>query len=157
MAIKVAKKKVAKKKVGNHKIYTVQEVLTKYNLTPDKFQSLAQEVLKPSHITDTGITSVGLMIIGKAVKKIVRDDVNAKVEAEANAPIIRDLQICGMKPPNQSRLWCIDWITVNGKREGKKVVVNVTNRVHEGAKPGVMIKCEKIDDGLFTHPPLERP
>jgi len=159
MTKKVAKKKVAKKRAGNTKIYTVQEVLDKYNLTPEEFQDLAQSINGfASHIKGNGITIAGLMSIGKAVKGRVKKATEVKVEAEANAPVIRMLEISHIKPPNNTRLYGIDHIKdENGVVIDKvKVVINVKNRFHEGAKGGVWIECEKINDRLFAHPPLER-
>lgn len=161
---KAAKKKVAKRTPGNTKIYPVREILEKYNLTPQEFQDMAQANLKPTHMSTKGITSVGLMMIGKAVKKLGRSKEKAhKAElarikdAESDCPKMRELEICAFKPPNHLRLWCIDWVKQeNGPPVGQKVTVIVTKKVHEGSKPGAPLLCERIEEGIFRHPPLER-
>ena len=157
------KTETKKKRARNTKIYPVREILEKYNLTPQEFQDLAQEVLKPSHIATDGLTNIGVMMIGKAVKKLQRADtakakkkVEKVKEAEAESPNIRNLQVCGFRPPNKLRLWCIDNIMVDGEKKQEKVVVIVTRKIHEGAKVGAPLLCERIEEGLFRHPPLER-
>jgi len=159
----ILKKKVAKRKPGNTKIYPVREILEKYNLTPQEFQEIAQANLKPKHITSTGITLVGLMMVGKAVKKLnkaeekkAEEKAEEIVEAEKESPNIRKLEVGPFKPPNHLRLYCIDYITVNGVQERKKVTVIVTRKIHDGAKSGTSLLCERIEEGLFRHPPLER-
>jgi len=150
------KKKAAKKKVGNHKIYPVPEIMEKYNLTLDEFQAIGQKALKPDvHIKkdangDLGITLQGLMQIGKAIKKRDREAVEKAVMAEESAPTLRELEVCKAKPPNKQKLWAID--RVEGA-EPMKVVVNAERKFVAAAKPGQIIKGERIEEGLFAHIP----
>ena len=145
-------------KARNTKIYPVAVVLEKYNLTPQEFQDIAQEINNfQKYIVGTeGITVVGLMQVGKAVKKLKGAVKKKHVEAqevikqeEADAPIIRELLTCG-QPPNKLKLWC------KCPHTDSKVVVNVSRKVHDGYKLNQTLLCEKIADGLFVHPPVER-
>jgi len=149
-------------KARNTKIYPVTHVLEKYNITPAQFQEIAQESLNPQkHIQKAedgsmGLTIQGLMMIGRTVKKrdratqAVHDDKQDAIKkVEANADLIREIQVCEFKPPNKLKLWGIDPIT------STKVIINVPRKIHDGAKKGTMLLCERIDDGLFSHPPLD--
>ena len=139
-----------KKKPGNRKIYEVPYILNKYNLTPTEFQELAQQLFIGKHIQHvkpTGISSVGLMMIGKAIKGRKKTVKAAKDKKEADAPLVRELLTCG-KPPNQLRLWC------KCPHTDSKVVVIVPKKIHLGYKPNQKLLCEKINDGLFRHPPM---
>ena len=150
---KSTQKPKAKKKAGNHRIYPVEYFLEKYNLTPDAFQALAQANLKPIHIkAGQGVTFAGLLQIGKAIKKQQRDAVAVVVKAEKDAPVIRDLRVLALKPPNRQKLWCID--SVDGV--DYKVVVNAERKFVDGVKAETVISCERIEEGLFTYPPLNR-
>jgi len=144
------KTKPKKKKAGNTKIYDIAYILGKYNLTPPQFQELAQEVFtgdKIKHVTAKGITSFGLVLIGKAMKKRKTDKAEAVIQKELEAPIVRELITCG-QPPNKNKLWC------KCPHTGSKVVVNVPRKIHLGYKPGVKLMCEKINDGLFVFPAM---
>ncbi len=153
-----------KKKPRNTKIYPVREILEKYNLTPPEFQELAQSVLKPSHMTSKGLTITGLMMIGKAVKKLQKGaeskhkEAQGKIkDAKADAPDIRYLEVsrCA-KPPNKLRLWCIDWVEVEGEPAlGERAMVIVTRKIHDGAKAGTSLRCKHLGEDLFLHSPIE--
>ena len=142
--------KTKKKKPGNTRIYEVPYILNKYNLTPEAFQELAQELFVGAHIKhvkSTGISSVGLMMIGKEMKARRKDKANALIKREVEAPIVRELIVCGV-PPNKNKLWC------KCPHTESKVVVNVLRKVHESAKLNQPLICERINDGLFVHPPM---
>lgn len=145
-------KEEPKKKPGNNRIYPVEYMLEKYNLTPDAFRELAQDVLKPKHIKGAeGVTSVGLMMIGKAVKKREKEAIKDTVQAERDAPNVRELMVCGFKPPNKQRLWCVD----KSGKEPVKVTVIVSRKKHEGAKKDTMLICERMEEGLFRDVDLD--
>ena len=149
----MTKKKVAKK-ARNTKVYPIEYILEKKNLTPNAFTELGERCLTDKHIIpDEGITHAGYMTLCREIKKNEREAVQEVVQAEKDAPIIRKLRILEFRPPNKSKLYCADEIE---GQEPSKVVVNAPPKFVEGAKTGVYIECERIADGLFTYPPLER-
>ena len=150
--IKAKPKKKAKKPAGPPKTWNMDYLAKKYDISSEAAQILCKEagLVTGKHICEEGVYKVGLMELGKHIKHNPID--GQEPMPDSSGKVIEMLEICG-KPPNNLRLY----VTRRDKNNqaGAKMVCNVLRRVHEGAKLGVSIECEKIDEGLYVHPPFK--
>ena len=124
----------------------------KYAITSEAAQILCKEAgLTSKHICDEGVYKIGLMELGKHVKK--NPIIGKPPPPDDDGKIIEMLQVC-KKPANPLKLRvCRENKYNNITCEEDMMVCNVHRRVHAGIKIGTVIRCERISEGLYAHPP----
>lgn len=142
-----------KKTRGQQKTWDMNYVRGKYDLSVEEAQIVAQKCLTPGkHIKEGRILKIGLIEIGKYIK----NNPFPKKEAppEDDGRIIETLYTTVKKPPNKRRLW-VARMDGSNYTSGKMVCI-VSEKVWEGCADKTPLQCEKIDEGLWRHPPLEK-
>jgi len=139
-----------KKTRGQTKTWTVSDVKAKHKLTDIQWLEMAQAIpLQPNkHIINGKLNKVALMIIGKWLKANPFPEPVDTVDEHGK--IIKELYACDSKPPNKLKLWMYD----PSVQHGEKIICNVQEKVWQSHHKGMILLCEKIGEGLYTHPPI---
>lgn len=132
------------------KTWDMVYVQEKYDISPEEAKTLIQAagLVPGKHLGRGGLYKIGLMEIGKYIKN--NPLTPKEQQPNEDGKVFETLYMCG-KPPNQLKLWVCR--KMDGATTSTKFVCNVPRKVHHGYKPGVAILCEKIDEGLYVHPP----
>jgi len=142
-----------KKTRGQTKTWDMNYVRGKYDLTVIQMQEVAKACLIPGKHTEGGrIKKIGLIEIGKYIKN--NPFPSREPEPDDDGRIIETLYTTVSKPPNKRRLWVA---RMHGDQYvSEKMTCIVSEKIWEGCRDKVALECEKIDEGLWRHPPAEK-
>jgi hypothetical protein len=135
---------------GQTKTWTVSDFRAKHKLTIEQGQQAIQGagLVMGKHIVDGKLNKIALMLLGKWLKA---NPFPKPIEAiTEDGKIIKELVVADSRPPNERRLWVFE----KGVEHGTKMVCHVQKKVWASHHKGMILLCEKIDEGLYVHPPI---